>query len=719
MLKEIYTTRELVLLLKLVKTSILRRAERESWERSVRPERGGGNLWLFSSMPESTQLEIKAAVAREAENLPVPTVPAVVTDIFIPDYAWNRGRAKFRIVHEWNVFVAKTASKGITTAEATDNFLACLRSGLLIPEDVVKAAGSLSVPTLYRWKATLKRCGEDLEVLADKRGGWLNGKPKEQGRISEEAEKGFLAVYLKPNQPSMQFAYRAMAAHINKLGEPVPSYATVRRFFKRWAKTNDDIVTWMREGEKAYMDKVGPYISRDDAYLSVGQILVADGHKLNFWVQNPETGKGCRMTLIGWQDWKSRVFVGFDVMLNETTQAISSSLFRAIINLGMKPGVVLIDNGKAFKNKFFDGSDIEENNGLYARIGIGVQHSMPYVARTKVIERWWGDFDRQCEVSLPSYTGASIEDKPAHMQRNEKWHKAQHAKVATLPTVADVVRIVTEYAKWKALQPHPVIKTKTQWEIFSEGRGPGFSVEEADALSRHFLYRQQVNPSRCRVRLMGIDFESDALHGIKKPLMAHYSYTNLSEIYLYDEGRLLCTAKPVESVHPLAAVYGSDLDVDKVKAAQKRTATLRSDTRKMASDLADWGASSEALNSMPWMLPASKRRVPITFPTERKSLPEADKKPVITEEEAAAIMAITEAAKAQNANKPEYSCPSFFGSRAEKYEFLFDVQYAQGKSLTDEHADFMKEFEESEEYTAMSRRYVQLRNFYSKKGKAI
>jgi putative transposase len=43
----------------------------------------------------------------------------------------------------------------------------------------------------------------------------------------------------------------------------------------------------MREGEKALDDKVMPYIERDLSEINVGDILVADGHRLNFQVINP------------------------------------------------------------------------------------------------------------------------------------------------------------------------------------------------------------------------------------------------------------------------------------------------------------------------------------------------------------------------------------------------------------------------------------------------
>ena len=61
----------------------------------------------------------------------------------------------------------------------------------------------------------------------------------------------------------------------------------------------------MREGEKAYQDKEEAYIERDISKLEVCDVLIADGHVLNFQVINPFTGKPTRATLVGFLDWKT------------------------------------------------------------------------------------------------------------------------------------------------------------------------------------------------------------------------------------------------------------------------------------------------------------------------------------------------------------------------------------------------------------------------------
>ena len=58
-----------------------------------------------------------------------------------------------------------------------------------------------------------------------------------------------------------------------------------------------------------------PYISRDIAKLEVGDVLVADGHRLALKCINLFTSKPCRLILIRYLDWKSTALVGYEIML--------------------------------------------------------------------------------------------------------------------------------------------------------------------------------------------------------------------------------------------------------------------------------------------------------------------------------------------------------------------------------------------------------------------
>ena len=122
---------------------------------------------------------------------------------------------------------------------------------------------------------------------------------------------------------------------MSKRGLDSPSSVqTFRRFANNYRNKHYDEWIFAREGQKALRDNVQPYITRDISKLEVGDVLVADGHRLAVQCINPYTGKPCRPTLIGYLDWKSTALVGYEIMLKENTQAITSALRNSIINLG-------------------------------------------------------------------------------------------------------------------------------------------------------------------------------------------------------------------------------------------------------------------------------------------------------------------------------------------------------------------------------------------------
>ena len=708
-MKDAYTARELSEVLLLSRQAVDLRAARENWQSRKRAGRGGGKEWIVASMPAITATAIQAAEAAQATELAQYTAPApavIPADAVVPDWALVLAKARYRIVAEWRAHTAKQHAAGVSKKDATQAFVTAYNAGFLLP-NAHEQVEEISLPTLYRWDSELKAHHDDLMALADKRGKWRQGGAKGLGQIGSKAEGLFLQAYLQTRKPTMQMAYRAVVQALEALGLPVPSYSGVRRFFERFDAVHHDVVVLGREGEKALDDKVGKYLGRDDRILRVGDVLVSDGHKMNFTIINPDTGKPARYTLIGWQDWASRMFVSFEIMLEENTQAIAASFQRAIVMLGKVPRIVLIDNGKAFKNEFFEAeTDIKDMDGLYQRLGIHVAHSAPYVGRAKVIERWWGDFDRQCAVAMDSYIGASIDSKPAHLMRNEKWVKAR--QTGWVPTLEDVRRMVTDFAKWKALQPHPTRPGVTPWEVFSAGRGKGFNEDERAALARDFMHRRTITPRRCRFTMMGVTFESDALYGINKELIVYYAYADLSEVYVYDDGRLVTVARPVESVHPMARLLGDELDMEKLRAAQKQQAKLRADTRKMAAQIGNAGA--ELLMGLPFMQGVAERRQPMRVVQGGKAeLPPQDT-PIISAEERAELVALVAHRKAEAAARPAYTSPAFFSSELERYDFLFTISTVEGTPLTQEDAAFMRAYEASEEYLETTgRRYEQLR----------
>ena len=713
MLKEAYTTRELAPILGMTRQAVEYRAKQENWEKRPRCGRGGGVEWLANKkMPEATRAAIAAALVSAA---PAPVSASCVSDTVIPDWAFDMGRCRARLVMEWRAFTARAIKHGTPKLQASEEFFTLVQAGQILPAKVLETLGAYSLKSIYRWDKLLRDNDDNLDVLADKRGKWLQGGAKGLGQLGAEAESLILGAWLTPNRPSMRMAYYVTKALLEKRDLPVPSYDSARRFLQRYDSEHHDLVTLKREGEKALRDTIGPYIARNDKILAVGDVLFADGHTLNFDSIHPVTGKPARLTLIVWFDWRSRMPVGWEIMPEETVIAIASALHMGIRNLGKIPKVPYIDNGKAFRGKYFNNvSDFHEFDGLYVRLGMDVQYSKPYAAQTKIVERFWGTFNEQCARLLPSYRGNSIDDKPAYLMRAENYHKKRHSD--WIPTVQETAYIFSAYVNWYANNPHDGLDGATPWSVFEPGRGPGVDVAELD---RHFLLRKKVNPKRTGFVISGIRFESDALYGLKKDVLATYAWADLSEVGLYDiqSGKRIGTARPVESLNPLAKHFGDSLDMQKVAEANKRQQMLRRSTLALAKEM---DGNTEALDSLPWMLPAVERRVALA-PVQGRKVVETEQAsaPVLTESEYAELAAVAEASRARLAAKPGYESPGFFSNRLERYEFLFGVVHEQGHTPTAEDAAFMEAFETGPDYDAVRPRYDRLKAFFQKQKECV
>ena len=255
-----------------------------------------------------------------------------------------------------------------TKKEADSIFLELYNSSMLLPS-VYRFIGGVSIGTLHRWVKAFEDYGTNALLPQYK----YTQQKEYNSKLTEEMKNIFLKYLLHPNQFNVGKAIKLTKHILEKRGyENIPCNLTFRRFADHYKKVNYSQWIMMREGEKAYHDKVEAYIERDISVLNVGDVLIADGHVLNFQVINPFTGKPTRATLVGFLDWKSTALVGYEIMMSENTQCIASALRNAIINLGVIPKVVYQDNGKAFKAKYFQSSDFDE-----AGIGDGISLAYP------------------------------------------------------------------------------------------------------------------------------------------------------------------------------------------------------------------------------------------------------------------------------------------------------------------------------------------------------
>lgn len=359
-----------------------------------------------------------------------------------------------------------------------NDFLGAYNAQVLYPEIYAKL-GNVSIGTLQRWKRILGN-SNNYELLIP------NYHYEDYSRtcLTNYEKQIFLKLLLHPNKFSIGKAISLTQYVLKTQGaEYIPAPPTFRRF-ANWYKANYfDKWTLLRDGEKALKEEVILHIKRDISKIEVGEVLVADGKRLNFQVINPFTGKPCRATLIGFLDWKSTALVGYEIMLEENPQNIASALRNAILNLGRIPKFVYLDNGKAFRGEYFMGSaDFCEIGlkGIYEKLGISTVFANPYNARTKVIERFFLEMQESFEKLLPSYIGTSIENKPARLRRNEKFHSEIQREF--VPTIQQTIQMINSWLKYKNSLPCPNDRTKNIKEMLDSIERQAINPRELDDL---------------------------------------------------------------------------------------------------------------------------------------------------------------------------------------------------------------------------------------------
>lgn len=474
---------------------------------------------------------------------------------FTPEKSKKIALARLDVVHQWLDFRKKSTNK----LQADYDFVNLHNTS---NSHLFETLGKISRGSLHRWKTILNDTEDYTKLIPQ----YKYAKVDEYRTILTDDEiKIFMGLLLHPNRMCIGKAIALTKYKLKEQGQSyIPADITFRKYANWFKKNNYDKWVLARDGEKVLSDKVEPYIKRDASLLEVGDILVADGHVLNFNVINPFSGKPTRATLVGFLDWKSTAFVGYEIMLEENTQCIASALRNSIINLDMIPKVVYQDNGRAFRAKYFtDDKGFSELgfNGLYSKLSIETVFARPYNARAKVIERFFKEFQEGFEKLLPSYVGSSIDNKPTYLMRNEKLHKQLHNDF--VPTLDETIKMIDMWLNFKNSQPCPNAPNKTITEVLESRKRQNVDINLLDDL---MLATEVKTIQRNGIRFLNCDYFDERLYGFKSKVLIKYNLFDLTSIKVFTtKGEYLCTAERVTETHPMAKLLGTVTDFEDYK----------------------------------------------------------------------------------------------------------------------------------------------------------
>jgi putative transposase len=710
MAPETITAKELAKIMDKSDRNIRRRADKEKWPSRTLNGRGD-KAYLVASLPDDVRLQVTMARSRGNgergtgvslyNKVSLAPRPVPVGSPDLPDYKNRIALARTDLVRMYLAEKDRAKAAGESVTASAKLYIKGYNTGHLHPR-LFEILGPTSFASVESWVRQLRQAGMDYTALAPS---WGN-----RAGISKLTDQEFntaLSYLLHPNRLRMSEVARLTQLTLRRRGaDALSSPDTIRRALTQWKNTHYDQYVFCREGEKALNDKCLPYLERDIGLLDVGDVLVADGHTLNFHVLHPFTGKPVRMTMISWYDWASCYPVGQEIMPTENVQSIAAGLRRAILTIGKMPKVAYLDNGKAFKAKLFTDKaiDFEEMGfyGMFARLGVETLFAWPYNAQSKVVERFFGTFN-ELERLMPTYSGASIQDKPAHMNRNEKLHQAIHQKRygGWVPTAAEAMQIIHGWVKEYAARPHAGLKGLCPGDVLAAGRGPGIDEE---ALRFLMMSMEVKSVYRNGIHLFGRNYYDDALYGYRDRVLVRYDLENLSRLYVYDKTgtRCICVAEPVQKVHPVARILGTKDDLEAVKEGIKHKRHLKKATEAVA---------RAYVEEAPVLVEMPERGMRNAELGTRKSEGGSRKSEVgrLPRGEAEKIEA--EAARMKVIELKPRKAEQIYVSESDRYEDLLERE-CKGEALELDDMAFMRYFERTDMWKELSGRFEFLRELY-------
>ncbi len=431
-------------------------------------------------------------------------------------------------------YYGKRESGEIKTEEALFFLKEVEREKILKKIEIAKNPGKIDeivekygVPrrSVIRWKKIYKEEGIN---------GFLKRKNRDNTEWSEEAKDFFLGLYLSENRRDVMFCYRMMKRIGKEKGWRFPSYHTVYRFIENLP----DYQKKLREGKKRIEDDVFPYIERDYSKMRPGEWWVSDHHQFDVAVKHNNRIIFPWVTV--WYDMKARKVLSFIFVEKPNMNSINITLREAIRKYG-KPENILIDNGKDYKAKIFQGGEqkikifseeeVIKIKGIYENLNIKPHFAIPYNAKSKPVERWFRTLEGQFGKMFPGYRGSNTRERPEKL--------IEEMKRGDIFSLNEMQKLMEQYVEEYNNEERKILSGKSANEVFNSVNLP--KVDEKALLLLTLKWKRALKMKRNGLLFLEHWYRSDNFYEyIGKYVVPKYDPFDVSKIYIFDtEGRFL------------------------------------------------------------------------------------------------------------------------------------------------------------------------------------
>jgi len=330
-----------------------------------------------------------------------------------------------------------------------------------------------------------------------------------------------------------------------------------------------DLCVLARKGERAYLGTAAPFIQRTFEDLVAGEVWNGDHHQFDFFVRHDRTGKLIRLWLTAWLDLASRCLVGWVISEKPNSRTILEGLVHGILpkprpeyrRLCGLPRRLYNDNGRDYRSATLEGGTIslgrlgiEEGDalllkGAFQQLDINVTHAIPYNAKAKPIERFFGTLAMDFSPSLPGYCGHDTASKPEQLaeqiKRHERWLKGEVADTPFL-TVTQAIELFEAWLFGYHTRAHSELSREGRkltpiacWELY----GKQAEIPTGRSLEFLLMHRELATIQKNGIKIDGHWYWSDELAGRSGQVQVRRARAEGGRAYVFDlRGKFICEA---------------------------------------------------------------------------------------------------------------------------------------------------------------------------------
>ena len=277
-----------------------------------------------------------------------------------------------------------------------------------------KSTKTYSVTTLERWYYAARRAGDPLVALSDRRRMRAGRFPS----LSAQAEAALLAQYREHPGWTVQLHYDNLKVVL--AGHALPSYPTVRRFFRARGMQRRRAPRRGSDGAVAARDRLEQREVRSFEMEHIGALWHLDYHHGSRRVLTRD-GQWLQPFLMCIMDDRSRLVCHAQWYLDESACSLVHALTQAILKRGL-PRALMSDNGAAMLAG-------ETTNGL-ARLGVVHQTTLPYSPyQNAKQESFWARVESRLMAMLEGEAQLSEGQRVLHHGRGVELHQLEAGAV--------------------------------------------------------------------------------------------------------------------------------------------------------------------------------------------------------------------------------------------------------------------------------------------------